>query len=141
MRTILATIALALLPLDAIADGRLEDLSSDQVVEAAVLEIHSFNTRELEAAIEYVAACIERVSTERKYHCNRHFTITSIKIKAAPHFEKLRKAIFLAEVRSETAKGGDPFASIGDTMFENRRSSVLLRLQDAVRERYQSINR
>ncbi|WP_407279219.1 hypothetical protein U5817_24865 [Aromatoleum evansii] len=141
MRTFLIAFSIALMPLSVIADSSLDDLSNDKVLEGAIAEIYSMKARELEVAIEYIAACMEPPSTERNYHCGRNFTIASIKIDNTPQFTKLSKAVFLAELRSKEVKEKGSFESIGASAMELRRSSVFFKLQDAVRERYQKISK
>jgi hypothetical protein len=139
MQNILLTFALALIPMSVIAESPLDDLSNDRVLEGAVAEIHSMRLKELEVAIEYIAACMEPLTTERNYHCGRHFTIASIKIDKAPQFSKLSKAIFFAELKSGEVKEKGSLENIVIHMAELRRSTVFLKLQDAARERYQKL--
>jgi hypothetical protein len=141
MRTIVIALALALIPISVFADSSFDDLSNEKVLAGAVAEIHSMRLKELEVAIEYIAACIQPLTTERNYHCGRSFTIASTKIIKAPQFTKLSKAVFLAEIKSkETAEKGS-WERVGVSVVELRRSSIFLELQDAARERYQKLNK
>lgn len=140
MRKIVLAFVLALTPIFVFSESSLDDLSNDKVLEGAVAEIHSMRLKELEVAIEYIAACMEPLTTERSYHCSRYFTIASIKIVKTPQFSKLRNAVFLAELKSSEAMGkGSSLERIAVKMTELRRSSVFLKLQDAAHERYQKL--
>ncbi|MFN7855227.1 MAG: hypothetical protein ACK5OA_01355 [Acidovorax sp.] len=141
MKKIIFVIALALSPISGFAGASLEDLSDDKVLEGAVAEIQSMKLRELEVAIEFIAACMERLSTERNYHCGKNFTAISIKIDKAPQFTRLSKSIFLAELKSSEANIKGSLESIAVSVTELRRSTVFLKLQDAARERYQKLTK
>lgn len=139
MRKIVLAFAFALAPISAFAESPIDDLSNDKVLEGAVAEIHSMRLKELEVAIEYIAACMEPLTTERNYHCSRYFTIASIKIDRAPQFSNLSKAVFLAELKSSEAKEKGSWESIAVRMAELRRTFVFPKLQDAARERYRKL--
>jgi hypothetical protein len=136
---VVIVLILGLVPLKTIADASLADLSNDKVLEGAVAEVHSMKARELEVAIEFISACMEPPSPERNYHCNRSFTIASIKIERAPQFSKLSKSIFLAEIKNQGEKVKGSMESIGAHMMEIRRSEIFSKLQDAAHERYQEL--
>lgn len=139
MRTPALVLALLMSSLSVIADSDLDDFSSEKVLAGAVAEIQSMNLRQLEAAIEYIAACGEPPSTERSFHCGRNDSIASIKTAAAPHFTKLRIATFKAEKTIASEK--DLFGGVPRHLMELRRIAVFQELHAAAKERYQKLTK